>query len=733
MNPKAIIEAIRPIVARCRTTDFWSRVKGSAPVRRGTALREEQLLRHSNGIVSIGLCPLEQGSSTVRVALLDMDSHKGDVPWAEMVGHAQRLALAANTIYGIELIPFRSTGGSGIHLIAVWDDPQDAWSVRTVLREILSVGGFTDGAGGVGRGQIEVFPKQNSVDDDGFGSMFIIPGSGESAPLDPELFITVDWPDVSYPSSEPVPYVEPPPVAELVELSEQPADIERIRGALAAIDPDGLDYGGTGGQVGWLEILFAVHAATGGSPIGRSLIVEWSQRWAGWDPVASATETDKQWRFARVKPGGIGPGTLFAEARRHGWVDPAAVAEAANPTGFMVLPPPTEPTDGPSVIADSEGGLGGMALALADSGSVGCGLRLDTFLDTILIQWGTQTPRRLRDTDTTKIRIRLENLGFAKPSVDDTRAVIKLAAELRGVDGAIDWLESLPAWDGVPRVDRFFTSYMHTRDDAYASAVGGYLWTAMAARVMDPGCKIDMVPVLVGKQGLRKSSAIAAMAPDREMFVELRLDNHDDANARLLRGKLLVELAELQGIRGREVESVKAWITRQYEEWIPKYGEHATRVPRRCVLIGSTNDRGFLSDPTGNRRFLPIDIEGFTDVDAIERDRDQLWAEGLARWRAHGVEFARAEQLAANVLEQYMENDEWQEPIKQYLLDKGPSTVRSIAVEVFGFDLKQLNPAITRRIGRCLRGCGAVESRRWIDKTSTKVWSLPARTIADIL
>lgn len=738
-NPKAIIEAIRPIVARCRTSDFWSKVSGAAPVHRTTPLRDEQLNRHANGIVGIGLCPIERGESTTRVGLLDLDSHKGETEWPEMVRAAQQLALAAMVLYGIEFTPFRSSGGSGIHLIALWAEPQDAYSVRCALRDVLEACGFKDGAGkGVAGGQVEVLPKQNNVPLDGWGSMFVLPGSGQSAALDRELFIPIDWHEVEYSDSEPVPYAEPPPVAEIATAEEFAGeDIARIRSALAAIDPNDLGYGGVSGQVGWLEILFAVHAATLGSPAGRALILEWSQRWSGFDPVASAAETDKQWQYARIKPGGIGPGTLFAEARRRGWVDPAAVEAAQDPSGFIATAPaPVGPADGPGIIVDTDGGLGSMAVALADPGTVGCRIWYDEFLDSIMVQWGTSEPRRIDDDDTTKLRIRIESIGFKRPSIEDTRALIRLVARQNRVDGAQEWVRGLPPWDGVPRVERFLPDYLRTADGPYQRAVSRYWWTALVGRIMDPGCKVDMVPVLVGKQGVGKSSVIAAVVPEREFFVEIRLDADDTDNARLMRGKMIVELGELRGLQTRAADSIKAWVVKQYEEWTPKFVEHAHRMPRRCLLVGTVNHHAILSDPTGNRRWLPFDVGDSIDVAAVERDRDQLWAEALVLWQRHGIEFAEAEELARDILDKYMEQDEWEQAIGQYMRGRvEPVQIRDIAVEVFGIDLRNLNLAVSRRIGKCLRAIGAVESRRRDPKTRTvvKVWSLPTPSIDDIL
>lgn len=319
--------AIQPILDRVRTTDIWVVTSGKSPAHRATSLTDEHLKQHFAGNYKIGFCPIQRGSSTTRIALFDLDSHKGESTWAEMVEAARRLIEAA-TMLGIVLIPFRSSGGSGIHLIAIWNAEQDARSVRATMVDILTMCGFANGTRGVKAGQVEIFPKQDSVPADGWGSMFVVPGSGESAPLDPETLDVIDWADVDWDPNDPVPSLPPAEHALASSNEYGTPEFERVRGALFSIDPNTLDYDD------WLRHLFAVHAATNASDEGLSLILEWSAQWRGFDPVASAAETGKQWRAARIKPGGIGAGTLFKAAGEAGWRDPA---HAPNADGLEVL------------------------------------------------------------------------------------------------------------------------------------------------------------------------------------------------------------------------------------------------------------------------------------------------------------------------------------------------------------------------------------------------------------
>lgn len=299
-----------------------------------------------------------------------------------------------------------------------------------------------------------------------------------------------------------------------------------------------------------------------------------------------------------------------------------------------------------------------------------CKARLahDKFKDTTMVCFeGDDAWRPFKDTDNFRLRVLLERRGFKGPPKDLVRDAVDRVAEHHEFDSAIDWANSLE-WDGVPRIATFAHRYWGTEDTPYARALSMYAWTALAARALVPGAKCDMVPVLVGDQGIQKTEGIAAMAPEPDAFVEIDLQHRDADLARVMRGKLVAELAELRGLQSREAEAIKSWINRRFEEWTPKYREYATKYPRRVVMFGSTNRDDFLDDPTGERRWLPVHV-GWVDREAIERDRDQLWAEGVALFREHGVMWKEAQRLAAREHHKFKAQDPWMARIEEWLED----------------------------------------------------------------
>lgn len=265
--------------------------------------------------------------------------------------------------------------------------------------------------------------------------------------------------------------------------------------------------------------------------------------------------------------------------------------------------------------------------------------------------------------------------------------------------------------------DNFCHVYLNTEDTPYTRAVSRYIWSALAGRAFEPGCQADMAPVLVGAQGLRKTSALRAMAPRKEWFVELRVDDEkEDDMIRKMRGKCIAELSELSAVGKRDIESLKAFISRRDETWIAKYDEFASTFARGCLFFGTTNHMEFLVDETGNRRWLPIIILGMCDVDAIERDREKLWAAGVKLFKAHGVMWQDAERLAKEVHEKHMLPDAWRDAISHWLtvededgvspLERGHVSTEDILLSGIGIDVKHRDKRTTNRVGSIMRQLG---------------------------
>jgi hypothetical protein len=246
------------------------------------------------------------------------------------------------------------------------------------------------------------------------------------------------------------------------------------------------------------------------------------------------------------------------------------------------------------------------------------------------------------------------------------RAGVRLAAESCGYDPMRDYFEAL-VWDRVPRLTTWLETYAHATGPETLRRGVGRMWLISAvARTYRPGCQADYMLVLEGRQGAGKSSLLRALAPDPSVFQDTPLDLGSKDALQALRGLLIVEMAELKSVRGaHSIETVKAFLTSRTDRYRDSYGRTVEAWPRRCVFAGSVNPEAgaaYLADQTGGRRFWPVPV-GAVNVAALERDRDQLWAEAVAAYqdgepwhpeRGSDVERELEEAVAARTL--YDEN-----------------------------------------------------------------------------
>jgi predicted P-loop ATPase len=216
---------------------------------------------------------------------------------------------------------------------------------------------------------------------------------------------------------------------------------------------------------------------------------------------------------------------------------------------------------------------------------------------------------------------------FAKRHYDVAIAVV---TDNRSFHPIRDYLDSLPPWDGVPRVDTLLIDYLGAEDNPYTRAVIRKWLCAAVRRVQQPGIKFDTMLILEGPQGIGKSTLLAKLG--RNWFSDsLSLtDTKDKTAAEKLQGFWLIEFGEMAGHRKAEVETLKSFITRQDDIYRQSYGRNTEHHPRQCVFAGTTNtESGYLRDTTGNRRFWPVHVEmGYKHPWELKNaEIDQIWTE----------------------------------------------------------------------------------------------------------
>lgn len=203
-----------------------------------------------------------------------------------------------------------------------------------------------------------------------------------------------------------------------------------------------------------------------------------------------------------------------------------------------------------------------------------------------------------------------------------------------------EYLDGLQ-WDGKPRLNKWLMHVIGETPETvsaklaeYLSLVGRFFVMGLVARVLDPGCKFDYCLVLEGKGGRYKSTALKTLV-GKAWFSDTRFDVQKNKEAQeQVQGVWLYELGELAHFNKAGVDEIKAFVSSEVDRYRPAYGRHVESFPRQCVLAATTNNRKYLRDKTGNRRFWPVPVNHVMNLAWIARWRDQLFAEALQAVRA---------------------------------------------------------------------------------------------------
>ena len=236
-----------------------------------------------------------------------------------------------------------------------------------------------------------------------------------------------------------------------------------------------------------------------------------------------------------------------------------------------------------------------------------------------------------------------------------------------------EFLQALPEWDKVERVDTLLIDYLGAADNKYVRAVTRKTLCAAACRVLNPGCKFDTMLVLNGSQGIGKSTLIAKLGG--EWFSDsLSLnDTKDKTAAEKLQGYWILEIGELAGLRKAEVETLRSFLSRQNDIYRASFGKRTTPHPRQCVFFGTTHaESGYLRDTTGNRRFWPVKTPGGGSKrswDVTQEDVLQIWSEVMHYVKAGEKLYLdpEVEALAKAEQREAMESDEREGLVREYL------------------------------------------------------------------
>ena len=276
------------------------------------------------------------------------------------------------------------------------------------------------------------------------------------------------------------------------------------------------------------------------------------------------------------------------------------------------------------------------------------------------------------DSDTASLKVYLsQNYNIYAPA--KTKDALLSVAARRSYHPIREYLDNLPEWDNVKRVDTLLIDYLGAEDNSYTRSVIRKTLIAAVSRIYEPGIKFDTVLILNGPQGIGKSTFFQRLSGNWFSDSLTITDMKDKSGAEKLQGYWILELGELAGMKKMDVETIKSFISRTDDKYRASYGVAVENHPRQCIIVGSTNaEGGFLRDITGNRRFWPVKVSGNSPKKAwslTKEDVDKIWAEVLYLYNQGENLYleGKEKEIATKEQRDAMETDEREGLVRKYL------------------------------------------------------------------
>jgi predicted P-loop ATPase len=293
-----------------------------------------------------------------------------------------------------------------------------------------------------------------------------------------------------------------------------------------------------------------------------------------------------------------------------------------------------------------------------------------------------------------------------------TAQAVEVAARDRSFHPVREYLSSLQH-DGVSRLGTWLATCWSAERTPYTATIGRSMMIAAVARIFEPGCKVDTVPIFESDQGKMKSTAIKALFDP--WFTDELADLGSKDAAMQTRGVWGIEVSELDSMARTDVSRIKAFLTRTTDRYRPPYGSRLVESPRSCVFWGTTNSDAYLKDETGGRRFWPVK-SGRININLIREIRDQLWAEAVVLYQAGEPWWITKKETLADAARHQRDRyigDPWDDMISSYVDLQSEVTIDEVLRLALHLEIGRCGQLEMNRVARSLRavGCHRFQAR----------------------
>lgn len=338
----------------------------------------------------------------------------------------------------------------------------------------------------------------------------------------------------------------------------------------------------------------------------------------------------------------------------------------------------------------------------------------DEFNQCYMSTFQTTEPEPVTDDFKTKIKMLLQReFMFGSASSDAVKSA--LALHLKNAPKKNTQEEKIKKvnWDQVPRINDFMTDIYGVAPSEYTTAVSRIFWLQMVKRITEPGCQADIVVILEGAQGIRKTSSLRLIAGDHYAIAGRDISSKDFYIR--LKGKYLVEMGELNTFSKSDHNELKEVISNNNDMYRDLFAKEATPHPRTCVFVGTTNDQYYLKDETGNRRYLPVECKK-VEFEMLKDRLPQYYAEAYARLAAGEDHWEFPKEEHEKITDQrhadFKEEDPWFDAVSKYA-EHVPSVFNITKFMTdptahfgLGMPLDRVTPKDRKRVGTILRQIG---------------------------